>query len=214
MTLGSGIDSAPLSVLLDIRYPHAYLALHPAAALARELAVEINWLPVQIPPLKAPSLPDPADDRGIRHRRYRAQAIAREIETYAGVQGLVLRDYYRDPDPSTLNLAWLWLRDRRPDRLLPFLTEAFRRYWTLELDPASQEAVASLVDSLDADGAGFQSWCAADGEAAAAGLAAELRERGLFGAPCYLVEEEVFIGRQHLPMIRWILQGRSGPVPI
>ena len=32
MTLSSAIDTARLSVLLDIRYPHAYLALHPARA--------------------------------------------------------------------------------------------------------------------------------------------------------------------------------------
>jgi 2-hydroxychromene-2-carboxylate isomerase len=41
-----------------------------------------------------------------------------------------------------------------------------------------------------------------------------LQERGLFQVPAYLVEEEVFYGRQHLPMIRWILAGRSGPIPI
>jgi 2-hydroxychromene-2-carboxylate isomerase len=37
---------------------------------------------------------------------------------------------------------------------------------------------------------------------------------GWFQAPGFVVEDEVFYGRQHLPMIRWILEGRSGPVPI
>jgi hypothetical protein len=48
----------------------------------------------------------------------------------------------------------------------------------------------------------------------AAELAALLRDRGVSGVPCYLVEDEVFLGRQHLPMIRWILGGRRGPGPI
>ncbi len=214
MTLSSAIDASRLSVMLDIRYPYAYLALHAAAALARELGIEINWLPLGVSPLTAPSRPGPDDDRGIRHRRSRAQAIAREIKTYTGIHGLVLRSYYRDPDPAAANLGWLWVRDQTPDRLLPFLAEAFRAYWALELDPSSEAAVAALIDSLGGKGSEFLAWCADDGQADAALLAEELRDRGLFGVPCYVVENEVFLGRQHLPMIRWILEGRSGPVPI
>ena len=63
----SGIDHAPLSVLLDVRHPLSYLALPSALELARELGIEINWLPIVTPPLKTPSTPAPDDDRGIRH---------------------------------------------------------------------------------------------------------------------------------------------------
>ena len=214
MRLLSGIESSALSILLDVRQPFAYLALHPAGALASELGIEINWLPFSVSPRTPPPPEKPDDDRRIRHRRYRAQAIAREIETYAGAQGLVLRDYYRDSDPALLNLGWLWLRDRHPDQLWSFLKEAFRAYWALELDSSDEAAVAALIDSVSGDGGEFRSWCLDDGPASASRLAAELRDRGLIGVPSYVVENEVFLGRQHLPMIRWILAGRGGPVPI
>jgi 2-hydroxychromene-2-carboxylate isomerase len=214
MSFVSGIDEARWTVLLDIRWPHSYLALHPTAALGQELGVEINWLPHRVPPLRRPSEPSPDDDRGIRHRRYRAQAIAREIDTYSRIQGLVLRDWYRAPDTGALELAWLWIRAQRPERLDEFLAEAFRAYWALELDPASETAVAALIDGSVGDGAAFARWRAQAGRESARGLEAELRERGLGGDPCHLVEDEVFLGRQHLPMIRWILQGRNGPGPI
>jgi len=214
MTLGSALDTARLSVLLDIRSPFSYLALQPAVALGSELGIDINWLPLAVPPLSAPSTPGPDDGRGIRHRRHRAAALAREIETYAAIQGLVLRDCYRAPDPVAAHHVWLWVRDRHPDRLHSFLAEAFRAYWALELDLSSDAAVASLVDSLGCDGSDFMSWCATDAPSVAGELADELRERGLLGVPCYVVEEEVFLGRQHLPMIRWILEGRRGPGPI
>jgi 2-hydroxychromene-2-carboxylate isomerase len=214
MTLASAIDTATLSVLLDVRHPHAYLALHPAAALASELGIGINWLPLVVPPLVAPSTPGPDDDRGTRHRRYRAQAIARGIETYAAVQGLVLRDYYRDPDPAALNRGWLWIRHRQADRLEPFLAEAFRAYWALELDPSSETAVAAVIDRLGCDAAEFAAWCEDEGTAVAAALAEELRGRGFLGVPGYVIEGEFFHGRQHLPMIRWMLEGRRGPGPI
>ena len=71
-----------------------------------------------------------------------------------------------------------------------------------------------LLDSLGADGAAFFGWSAADGPAVSAAVAKELQERGLFQVPAYVFEDEVFYGRQHLPMIGWILDGRSGPIPI
>jgi hypothetical protein len=168
VTLSADIDRSELSVLLDIRHPAACLAFHPAVAFAESLGIDINWLPLTVPTLNPPTQPRPDDDRGTRHRRYRAQAIAREIETYAAAQGLVLRDWYRSGDAGAANLGWLWVRDRRPDRLPSYLAELLRAYWSLDLDPASAERVAVLVDAQHADGASFLDWCAADGRATAA----------------------------------------------
>ena len=36
----------------------------------------------------------------------------------------------------------------------------------------------------------------------------------MFGIPTYLVEGQMFMGRQHLPMIRWLLTGQEGPGPL
>ncbi len=214
MSLSADIDSARLSVVLDVRYPLAYLALHHTMALAESQGLEINWLPLGVPMLNPASAAQEGDERGIRHRRYRAQAIAREIETYAAAQGLVLREVYRNGPADAGNQGWLWLRDRAPEKLQAYLTELFRDYWSLELDVSSREQVAVLLDSVGADGARFLDWSAEEGPLAAAAIAGELRDRGLFQVPAYVVEDEVFYGRQHLPMIRWILEGRSGRVPI
>ncbi len=205
---------APLSVILDLRNPFSYLALHPVAALADELRIEIDWLPLTVLPLKPPSDPAPGDDRGILHRRHRARALAREIEIYGRAQGLVLRDLYRDADASAFELGWLWLRERSRKDLPAFLSEGFRSYWSLELDPSSVPAISSLVAKTGGDAAEFEAWCAGDGPKTAARVAGELRERGLSAVPGYLVDGEFFHGRQHLPMIRWILGGRRGPGPI
>jgi len=205
---------APLTVLLDIRSPGAYLALHPAAALGDELGIKIDWLPLRTPPLRAPSEPSPDDDRSVLHRRHRARALAREIEVYGEAQGLVLRAPYRDPDPSAFELGWLWLRARERHRVPDLLREAFRAYWALELDPSSVPAVATAIESVGGDAAGFTAWCATAGPALASRVDSELRARGLSGVPGHLVDGEFFVGRQHGPMIRWILEGRQDPGPI
>ena len=214
MKSAAGIEKAQATVLLDVWHPFAYLALQPALAFAESLALDVDWLPLTAPTLKPPSEAQAGDDRGVRHRRYRAQAIAREIETYAKAQGLVVRDFYRSGDADAANLGWLWVRDRHPDQLSAYLAELFRSYWSLELDPSSGKQIAALVDSVDAKGDSFLEWSGREGPSIAAALAADLQERGLFQVPAYLVGEEVFYGRQHLPMIRWILAGRSGPIPI
>jgi len=214
MSAGPAIDAAPLNVFLDLRWPQSYLALEPAFALADELGVEASFLPIAVPPLKAPSAPRPGDDRGVRHRRARAEAIAREIAIHGAAQGLAIRDYYRDPDPAPFHLAWLWLRERAPERLRAFLGDAFRAYWAVALDPSDETAVASHLAGCGADPDDWRAWCRAAGPATARGLARALAERGIAATPSYLVDGEFFQGRQHLPMIRWLLEGRRGPGPI
>ncbi len=208
------IDAAPLCVVLDVRHPLAYLALHPGIAFGESQSIEISWLPLNVAPLNGPAPAGVDDDRGTRHRRYRAQAREREIAIYADAQGVVLRDYYRSGNVDAANLGWLWVREQHSEKLCPYLAELFRRYWSRELDAASGDQVASLLDSLKANGAAFLEWALVQGPAAASSLAEELRGRGIFQVPGYIVEDEVFYGRQHLPMLRWILEGRSGPAPI
>ncbi len=214
MSFGDRIDASALTVLLDVRHPLAYLALAPAAAFGAERGIAVNWLPFTVQPLRAPSEPGPADDRSTRHKRNRAQMIAREIETYAAAQGLTVREYYRDGDARAVELGWLWMRAHHPAGLLPFLTEAFRAYWAVELDPSDLAATTRLVDREGADGATFEAWAAGEGPEIARGLHDALVSRGIGGVPGYLVEGEFFQGRQHLAMIGWILDGRQGPGPI
>jgi len=213
--MNSSIDAGGLTALFDLRQPMAYLALHPTLALAREEGVSVNWLPVRIAPLKPPSKPGPDDDRSIRHRCFRAQEIAREISTYAEGQELVLRDYYRDPDPSAVNVSWLWVREHAPEKLDDYLVEIFRAYWAVEFDPSDAEAVAQKVAWLGVEASGFEAWRRERGLAAWAALEEEIAERGLDGgSPAYWIDGEFFWGGQHLEMIRWILGGREGRGPI
>jgi 2-hydroxychromene-2-carboxylate isomerase len=207
-------NSERLTIALDIRYPQSYLALHPAIRFAKSMDIEVDWLPLPAVTLKPPVAPEAEDDRGTRHRRHRSNAIAREIEIYAKAQGIVLREFYRDADADALNLAWLWMRDRDEAQLEPFLVEIFRAYWALDIDASSLTRTAACVESFGADATGFLDWASKEGPAHAARIIDELHERGVFAVPSYLVGDEIFLGRQHLPMIRWILEGRTGPVPI
>lgn len=213
MTISADLDRAKLTVVLDIRHPFGYLALRPAIELGRDVGVDINWLPVRSQTLRPPLASSPDDDRGIRHRSRRAQMIAREIAVYAEARGLQIEEPYRDGPSTAFELAWLWVRNAAPKSLEPFLEQAFRRYWALDLDLGSIEDVANVVERCGLERGAFREWAGDEAEAATS-ISAQLAEAGVFQAPAYLVADEVFFGRQHLAMIRWMLEDKDGPVPI
>jgi len=211
--ISAELDRAKLTVVLDIRHPFSYLALRPAIELGQETGVEINWLPLSSQTLRRPTGSSRDDDRGTRHKRRRAQMIAREIAVYAEARGLRIEEPYRDGPANAFNQAWLWVRSVAPDALESFLEQAFGRYWALDLEVDSVDDVATVVERCGLETAAFRAW-AKEASEAETSVSEQLAAAGVFQTPAYLVGEEVFFGRQHLPMIRWILEGRSGPVPI
>jgi 2-hydroxychromene-2-carboxylate isomerase len=210
----AALHESSLRVVLDLRDPYSYLALGPTIDLARKSGVGVDWLPIRAHTLTPASSPGPNDNRRIRHRRSRALMIAREILLYAQAQKIEIQSPYRDGPTQAVHLAWLWVRQTTESRLLEFLTEVFREYWAENLDPESSEAVAQMLGRVGFDLESFRLWARSDGPDALESVDTLLGETGVFQAPAYVLEDEVFYGRQHLPMIRWILEGRSGNAPI
>ena len=210
------VGDGKLTVVLDLRYPQAYLAFHPALRFAQHRGLAVDWLPFPASTLKPPTAPLEGEGRSVQHRRIRAEAIAREIEVYADRQGLELREFYRSEESTAFNLGWLWVREYHAEHLENFLSEAFRAYWAVEFDPASESEVAALIEGLDQglDARRYRAWCREKGPESFESTIQDLRDRGVFAAPSYLIGEEIFLGRQHLPMIDWLLQGRSDAIPI
>lgn len=198
-------STRPLVVALDIKDPHSYLAKDPTYALADELGLDIDWLPFVSRPLRL-HLPR-AEDRGSRHRRLRAAYVERSIARYAGVRGITIRDIYRAPDSSLAGMGMLAARAHSEGALRNYLDRAFRQYWEEDLDIENTDVISGLLSAagvvdFDLDTARFEA------------LQESLALAGVFETPAYLVDGEVFLGRAHLPMIRWLLSNRAGLPPI
>ena len=195
-------SQAPLSVAIDIKNPLDYLALEPTLCLADDLGIAVDWLPfVGRPPAR--QMPGGIDRRS-RHLRWRAANAARELERYAAVQGLILHDPDRAPDTALAGMALLAARARGETVLRHYLRASFEGYWSGNLNIDDRDALAHLlaeagVRCFEPDPAGFEE------------LQEGLREAGIFRTPAYRLDDELFIGRAHLPMIRWILEGRRSP---
>ncbi|MBL6786653.1 MAG: DsbA family protein [PS1 clade bacterium] len=181
---------------IDFKCPASYLAMRPTLALAQKLGVGINWRPVRH--YQAPQLAKkPEESVSERHRRVRAHARVQTHAHYAAIQNLPMQ--FRDPPPSTdIALAALCvLNDTGADTTL-FIEAAFQCYWSSDADLDSLHVVSALPGAPDMP----------DEQAARQRLETELASAdaaGIFAAPTYIVHDQMFLGREHLPWITDLL---------
>ena len=118
-------------------------------------------------------------------------------------QGLVIRGTQKIWDSSLAAAGMLWAQ-RAGDTVFRYYHAAvFERFWRRELDIESVAAVASVLREAGASSA-FPDW-AEEGRAEVAKIVAEGEVLGVFGVPSFIVNGELFWGREHLPDIRAML---------
>ena len=203
---------ASLVVTVDFKDPWAYLALGPTLTLVRDLPTSHRFVPFLISPMRAPAQPAPEADRGTLHRWRRARYYQQDLVRYAAGQKLPARHLatdalYRKASGEIAAMAVNWAHRSNPEQLPELMTRVFRGYWDEDL---SLDSVAELVDVLASVGVsseGFPGYCEATGPAELASQRDVLIDAGCFSSPNYLVEGELYLGRQHLPLIRARLAG-------
>ncbi len=198
-------DRAAFAVAIDFTSAHAYLAIAPTRAMANELGVEIDWQPFPAPGLKKYPPPSPTDDRGTRHRRFRAEYFAREVTRYAADRGLTVRGLDRQTDSTLARIGLLWAKRTSAALADEYMRRTFERYWREELNLEDENAIHALLAEIGAPRDGLREYVRSEGRAELERVHAELQNAGVFDAPTYLVNNDVFLGRQHLPLIRQML---------
>jgi 2-hydroxychromene-2-carboxylate isomerase len=206
----------PLIVAIDFRQPQSYLAKGPTLKLAAALGIEIDWQPMEARPLRELPSETAGDDRGARHRRFRARYFEHDLRRYAESQGLTLGNVRRAADSSVAGTGLLWAKRhaaRTGDSSVvdAYVDRVFDGYWGGALALAQPDAIRGLLERVGVPAAGFDPGAL---RAEYDALLGRWAAAGMVEAPAYLVGDEVFIGRAHLPMIEWLLTGRAGPPPV
>ena len=70
-----------------------------------------------------------------------------------------------------------------------------------------------VLEQADVPLEGFRDYLAGEGRAEHDAINEAAFAAGVYGVPTYLVEDEAWFGREHLPRVDWILRGRKGPAP-
>ena len=186
-----------LTLYFDFKSPPSYLALKPTLALAERSDTRIDWQPFRS---RERDLPDNRTDDtvSIRHQRVRRAARRRMHRHYAALQGLEMR-FRNGPDSADLALGALALI---PGLGEDFVLAAFDAYWRGGVDLNAPADVQALLDTRSC---AHQPLDAAAARAALTRAQSEAEARGIVDAPAYLIDGQVFIGREHLPWIEELL---------
>jgi 2-hydroxychromene-2-carboxylate isomerase len=186
-----------IDVYIDFKSPAAYLAVEPTAALAAETGASVNWLPFDS---RQRSVPDeqPNESKGETHIRIRAEYRERAAKHYAEIQGLPM-NVPKVPGETAAALVGLLLAPS-----LDYVRLAFRGYWADGLDLDDRQVVNTLLHEAHAE---CELPNADECAERMAGAMDQAIERGIIDVPAYAVGEELFVGREHLPWIRELVDG-------
>ena len=197
--------SAGIAFAFDFTNAASLLAFKPTYALADELGVNVELLPFPTEVRETP--PNGSDETvGARHARVRTAYVAADTARYARWQGIELNRDATGVDSTVACAGCLWAG--RVGAARNYAARVLAEFWAgrLELDP---EPLADVLDDLGAPG-----FLGYDYGRDLEEHKAEVVSRGVYNVPTYVVDGQHFVGRQHLPMIRWLLGGSEGPGPL
>lgn len=186
--------------------PFTYLAGDRLEQIAARHGSDIGYHPVDFMKVMAETGGQPVPKRHPFRQQYRLQELTRLSER-AGVP-FNLHPAHWPVDATPASLAVIGAGALGAD--MGVLSRAFlRAVWAEERDISDPATIDETLTAHGADPAAV----AARREASAATYEADTRlsaERGVFGAPFYVVDGERFWGQDRLDYLDWHLGGRGG----
>ena len=212
-------SEAPLIVYVDVKSPYAFVAIRPTLALEAELGLQFDWRPLT---LDIPSYLGSAEkkkgkvvaSKGRSQRTWNAIRYSyRDARRYAERQGLILKGTEKIWDSSLPNIGILWVMQTARDRLGDYFEAVYPPFWRRELDIEDITVVEDCLEQAGVEAGGFADFAAGDGRALHDQLQPQFHPNGIYGVPTYVLADEIFFGREHIPYLRWALSGKNGPAP-
>lgn len=184
-----------LTVYLDFKSPAAYLAMNPTLDLIARCGLQTGWKPFRTVERDVPQL-GKAETVGESHRRVRAASQRALAVKYATHQEIELK-FPERLGASDLALGALTAISGDP---LAFIRAAFEAYWQDHADLDDPRVVERLIQTSGAQLTADLSQCRDLLETAQE----QAEAAGIVGAPAYVIAEQIFVGREHLPWIEEI----------
>jgi 2-hydroxychromene-2-carboxylate isomerase len=209
-------EQRTLTVYIDYKSPYAYLAKDLVYELAREFPVRADWLPYDLD-LAGFMGSARVDDSGrlieeqrTAHQWRRVRYSYMDCRRQARKRGLVIRATQKIWD-SRIALCGMLFAKRHGDIVFHRYHDAvFERFWKRELDIEDPDVVAAVLAEAGADPAEFAAYLAAQGRPELQSICRAAEATGVFGVPSFVIDGELFWGREHLPEIREMLAEAPG----
>lgn len=212
-----------LTVLTDFKSPYAFVANELIWSLEARYNIEIDWLPLSLNIASFAGSATKSDKKTSapsRNRSDRQWAVIRyaymDARRYAENQGLMLMGPRQvwNSDLACVGLLWAKRQASTRGELKDFMDLCFERFFKRQFEVDLLDAVSGLLEEAGLSIDGFTEYAASDGMAEHLELQERLLDKGCFGVPTFLVDDEVYFGREHLARVCWHLEGAKGDPPL
>lgn len=210
---------SPLTVYIDFKSPYAYLAIEPTRQLGRELGISIDWRPfvLDIPSYLGSARLNKSGEvaeasrseeqwSGVKYAYY-------DCRRYANLCGMTIRGTVKIWDTNLAATGMLWAKAQGDDILQRYIDGIYNPFWRRALDVENIDVIEQVLAGAGAELAGFGIFAQGEGAQQNRELQETAFAQGVFGVPTYVLGEQRYFGREHLPRIRWQLAGARGPAP-
>jgi 2-hydroxychromene-2-carboxylate isomerase len=201
---------APIDFYFDFISSYGYFASLRIEAIAAQHGRTVQWhsMLLGVSVMKVMGL------KPLLETPLKGDYVQHDAARYMRRHGLELQRKISDPmmDPRPAARAFYWIRRHHPGAEAAFARAAYDRYWRLGKDlslPDEIAAIAAADPSLGIDPDALRAGEASDEarldlrEAVAASI-----ERGVFGSPFILVDDEPFWGSDRLETLDdWLARG-------
>ena len=199
------MTGSPLDFYFDFSSPYGYLAAEQIEALAKRHGRQVAWRPFLLGAVYKKIGGQP-----LVHQPLKGDYSLRDMQRSARELGLALRFPESFPFASVAACrAVFWRQAGDPTAAGDLVMALYRRAFAEGGDIASSEGVLAVAESLGIERSARERALQDPlvKEKTRAEVEAAL-ERGVFGSPFIIVEDEPFWGADRLPVIeRWLSRG-------
>lgn len=197
----------------DYKSPYAYLAKDLTYDLAARFDVEMDWRPyvLDIPAYLGSAERNDADeivseDRN-PHQWRRVKYSYMDCRRHAKRQGLTIRGPRKIFDSRLAAMGLLHAKANGVFRAYNDIV--FDRFWKRELEIEEIGAVTAVLEEAGADASAFAGFVEDSGPRELERIRDDAESMGVFGVPSLIVDDELFWGREHFPVIEERLTPRG-----
>jgi 2-hydroxychromene-2-carboxylate isomerase len=204
-----------VTVYIDYKSPYAYLSKDAAYELERDHRIRLDWLPyvLDIASFLGSARVDATgrvvEDERNGHQWRRVRYSYMDCRRQARKRGLVIRGPQKIWD-STLAACGMLYAKRQGDTVVRRYHDlTFERFWKRELDIEDPDIISAVLRDAGADTRRFPEYLPKDGQEELEEICRAAEALGVFGVPTFVVDGELFWGREHLTDIREMLKVSS-----
>lgn len=185
-----------VDAFIDLRSPYSYLALQPARVLAKRTGVTFEWWPF---------ITDFRSAYGGEVEQRSARDIAKlkylymDCRRLAKSQGLVIRSTTKLWDASLGSQAMMFAKLK--NRLWEFCDPLLAAFWRREFDLESRAQVEAAIVSAGMLASDWQAYQQRDARKDLEAAFERAETLGVFGAPTFVYEGELFWGGDRLDLL-------------